>query len=121
MSERFADVLKARRAELRLSLRDFALRAEMDPANVSRLERGKSAPPRDEFVLDRIVLALQWEGADEAIRLKDLATTENGMFPYDIAENESLKSALPLLMRTVRNQQLDDESIEKLIELIKNA
>ncbi len=113
--------MRNRRSELRLSLRDFALRAEMDAANVSRLERGKSSPPQDDEILNRMVRALQWEGSEEAVRFKDVAAVQNGKIPTDLVENENLKSALPLLLRTVGNHQLEDGAIEKLIQLIKEA
>lgn len=121
MSEKFGSMMKARRAELQLSLRDFALRAEMDAGNVSRLERGRSAPPQDAEVLDRIVSALEWTGAAEATRLRDTAAIENHMIPSDIAENEQIMSSLPLLLRTVGNSQLDDAAIDRLVELIKRS
>lgn len=121
MSEKFGTMIKARRAELRLSLRDFALRADMDAGNVSRLERGLSSPPQDAEVLNRIVSALEWSGAADAIHLKDSASIENRMLPPDIAENEKIMSSLPLLLRTVGNSQLDDAAIERLIELIKRS
>lgn len=121
MSSDFGTLLRNRRAELRLSLRDFALRAEMDAANVSRLERGKSAPPQDDEILERMVRALEWDSSDEAVHFKDVAAVQNGRLPADLAESESLKSALPLLLRTVGNHQLEDGAIEKLIQMIKDA
>ena len=36
----FGEMLRKRRKELRLGLREFALKAEMDPGNLSKIERG---------------------------------------------------------------------------------
>ena len=39
----FGELLRARREELRLGLREFAIRADLDPGNLSKIERGRLA------------------------------------------------------------------------------
>lgn len=117
----FGERLRERRAELRLSLRDFALRAAMDPGNLSRIERGRVPPPQDPEILDRITAALELLGTPDGESLRDLAATENGLIPNDIMTDAQVMSALPLLLRTVKNKQLDDDAIERLVQMIKDA
>lgn len=121
MANEFGELLQARRAELRLSLRDCAERAEMDPGNLSRIERGRATPPQDADVLARLIAAVELTGTARGQELMDVAATQNGRIPRDILSNEEVMSALPVLLRTVNNKQLDKEHIEKLVDMIKNA
>lgn len=121
MSKDFGQLVQARRAEIRLTLRDCAVRAGMDAGNLSRLERGRVAPPQDPAILVRLADALELTGSTRAQELFDLASMQNGRIPRDILSNEDVMSALPILLRTVNNKQLDGAQIDKLIELIKSA
>jgi transcriptional regulator with XRE-family HTH domain len=116
----FGDLLRNRRAELRLGLRDFALRADLDPGNLSKIERGRLNAPQDRAIVDRICLALEWDldGA-AAQRARDVAALENGRIPEDLLEDEALLAKLPVLLRTVHNRQLEPDEVEKLIEIIR--
>lgn len=120
MSMDFGQLIQARRAEIRLTLRDCAVRAGMDPGNLSRLERGRVAPPQDSEILQRLTEALELTSS-RAQDLMDVAAMQNGRIPPDIISNEEVMSALPILLRTVNNRQLDGAQVDKLIELIKTA
>lgn len=118
----FGELLRSRRSELRLGLRDFALRAEMDPGNLSKLERGRLNPPQDRRTLDRLSMALEWElGSEEAEQLRDTAALENGRIPEDLLEEPEVMAKMPVLLRTVHNRQLDPEEVERLIEIIREG
>ncbi len=118
----FGEMLRSRRKELRLGLREFALRADMDPGNLSKIERGKLGAPQGENVLDRICLALELElGSEEAQALRDRALVEAGRIPAEILDDDEVLERLPVLLRTVRNKKLDPEQLDRLIEMIKEA
>ncbi len=121
MSKDFGELVQGRRAEIRLTLRDCAVRAGMDAGNLSRLERGRVAPPQDPEILARLIEALELTGSLRAQELMDLGAMQNGRIPRDILSNEEVMSALPILLRTVNNRQLDGAQVDKLIELIKSA
>lgn len=121
MRKDFGEILQERRSKLRLSLRDCAIRANMDPGNLSRIERGRAAPPQDPEVLTRLIEAVELRGTDAGQELFDVAAMQNGRIPHDILSNEEVMSALPVLLRTVNNKQIDGAQIEKLVALIKNA
>lgn len=122
MENEFGRLLQARRRELRLTLRDFAARAGLDPGNLSKIERGKLAPPQDAKVLDRISLALEFErGAAEDRQLRDVASLQNGRIPADIMEDAEVMARMPILLRTVGNRQLSPEQVDRLIEMIRDA
>lgn len=119
---RFGELLREHRKELRLGLREFALRAGMDPGNLSKLERGILNPPQDRGLLDRLCLALELDLAGaEVQKLRDVAAVENGRIPADIAEDEEIMAKIPLLLRTVHNRQLEPEQVERLIEMIRDG
>lgn len=119
---RFGEFIRSRRGELRLTLRDFAKRADMDPGNASKIERGRLAPPQNEAVLRRIAEALQLElHSPERQDLLDMAATANGRIPTDILTNEEAVARLPVLFRTIRNKALDPEKLDKLIQSIREA
>jgi transcriptional regulator with XRE-family HTH domain len=118
----FGDMLRNRRQELRLGLRDAAERAEIDPGNLSKLERGGLKPPQDERALNRLARALEYDlDGPEAERLRDTAYGENGLVPPDILERDAMARRLPLLLRSINNKQLDEEQLERLIEKIRQA
>lgn len=118
----FGEMLKARRKELRLGLREFALRAEMDPGNLSKIERGRLSAPQSENVLNRICLALELDvNSEEAKTFRDRALVEAGRIPSEVMEDEEVLERLPVLLRTVRNKKLDSEQLDRLIEMIKEA
>ena len=120
--EAFGEAIKARRAELRLTLREFAKRSKMDPGNASRIERGRLAPPQAAEVLARIAHALELEeGSTERQNLFDLAAAANGRVPTDILSDEEAMARLPVLFRTVRNKAFDPEKLDKLIQSIREA
>lgn len=121
MINEFGCLINAHRAELRLTLRECAFHAEMDPGNLSRIERGRAAPPQDPEILDRLIAALELTGAEDAQRLRDVAATQNGRIPHDIVANEEVMAALPLLLRTVNNKQLNGAQVEKLVEIIRKS
>ena len=118
----FGDQLRKRRKELRLGLREFALRAGMDPGNLSKIERGRLTAPQSDEVLERICLALEYElESDGAQALTDLAAAETGRIPPEILGDQEVMARMPVLLRTVHNKQLSPEELDRLIEMIKEA
>ena len=118
----FGDQLRKRRKELRLGLREFALKANMDPGNLSKIERGRLGVPQSEDVLERLCRALEYElESDEAQALRDLAVADTGRIPSDILDDQEVMVRMPLLLRTVHNKQLSAEQLDRLIEMIKEA
>lgn len=118
----FGEILRARRVELRLSLRSFAEKAGMDPGNASRLERGRVAPPEADDVLSRIAAALDFEpGEPRFVHLMDAAAAAKGRIPADLLTDEEVASRLPILFRTLRSKPLSSEQLDELIDSIRKA
>jgi transcriptional regulator with XRE-family HTH domain len=122
MQSRFGEALKAARHEKDLTLREFASRAGLHAGNVSKIERGRMAPPQDPAVLDRMIGALDYRPADErAQELKDLAALANGRIPQDLLDDEEVLLRMPVLLRTLKGRRLTTPQVEELVEMIRKA
>lgn len=118
----FGEFIRVRRAALRLSLRSFAEKADLDAGNASRIERGRVAPPENAEILDRIASALDLRrGSPEYQQLMDLAAAAKGRIPQDLLSDEEVAARLPILFRTLRSKPLSGDQLEKLIDSIRKA
>jgi len=118
----FGEFVKARRAELRLSLRAFAEAAGMDPGNASRIERGQVSPPESPEILSRVAKALGLKAKTPLYQqLMDLAAAAKGRIPDDLLTDEEVAARLPVLFRTLRSKPMSGDQLEKLIDSIRKA
>jgi len=117
---KFAQFLREKRIEERITLREFCKKTEQDPSNYSKLERGKLRPPQKEEVLKNYAKALNIEyKSNEWFILTDLAATGNHILPADIASDEEILEMLPAFFRTVRGRKPTSKDIDQLIDLLK--
>lgn len=118
----FGEFFRDRRLETGQTLRSFCQTNGFEPSNVSKLERGRLAPPQAEDVLRRYAHALQLEeGTVEWRTFFDLAYACNGLIPPELLSDEEVVSRLPVLYRTLRGEKITDEQFENLVELIRRA
>lgn len=117
----FGDFLRHLREAREITLRQFALAANWDPANYSKLERGRLAPPQEATKLEvfRQVLQLAPDDKDwrELVRLAALA---RGEIPAGAMAHAELINHLPALFRWV-DGDADDEVLEDLIRAVKKG
>ena len=105
-----------------LTLREFCKKAECDPANISRMERGLMPPPKSRDILERYAKALGLkEGTDDWYMLFDLAAMAKGMMPVDIMEDAELVKALPAFFRNLREQKPTKEELRRIAERIRKG
>ena len=123
MSDRgFGTFFKAKRMELGLTLRKFCIMHDLDPGNISKMERGKLPPPLNEKKLKAYAKMLKIKkGSDDWQTFFDLAAAEAGRVPSDLLSDKEVLAKLPALFRTMRGQQVTDEELEELIKMIKGA
>ena len=123
MPETFGQAVRSRRKELGLTLRRFASLAQMDPANVSRMERYLLPPPGEPAALERIADALQFpKSSPERMKLMDLAAVTAGRIPRDIVENKELLARLPVLFRKLRIEPaVDRDQLDALNGVLRDA
>ena len=116
----FGKFFKQKRIELNLTLREFCRVNGFDPGNISKIERGLLPPPQKKEKRLQYAAALGIkEGTDDWLMFCDLATTSVGRMPQDIASNEEVMNALPILFRSVRKKSLNEEGLKELTESIR--
>jgi predicted ABC-type ATPase/transcriptional regulator with XRE-family HTH domain len=118
----FGEMVKARRAELGLTLREFCRRLGEDPSNWSKIERGILRPPVSREKLRRIagVLGIS-EGSAEWEGLVDVAVIGSGEIPSYVMENREVYGTLPELFRTIGGDSLTAEEIRRMVERLKEG
>src|SRR5690606_16842046 len=99
----FGQLVRSQREKLGLGLREFCVKAGLDPAYLSRIERGLLSPPQDPDRLRELAEALGLlEGSKEGQFFKDAASLQAGRLPPDIRNDEAVLNKLPVLFRTIR-------------------
>jgi transcriptional regulator with XRE-family HTH domain len=122
MSNAFGDFIKRARVKTRESLRDFCGKHGFDPGNYSKMERGLSAPPQREELLERYAQALGFQrNTDDWIEFFDLAAASHGQLPKDLMLEEEVIGKLPVLFRTLRGTKVCPSKLDDLIEMIRKG
>ena len=123
MAERsFGATFKALRIASGRALRVFCLENGFDPGNISKLERGRFAPPQSQEKLREYARALGLEeGSDQWIEFFDRAAAEAGRIPADLLSDEELVKKLPLVFRTVRGARIGKRKLRELAEKIRRT
>jgi len=118
----FGEFFKEKRLELNMSLRRFCTENGLDPGNVSKLERGRLAPPHDHDVLERYAAALHIDkGTPEWFEFFDLACAATGRIPDELLSDEQVAAKLPLLFRAIRESPTRDDDIDRLVEIMRRS
>ena len=118
----FGEFFKKRRMALGYTLRQFCLGKGLDPANISKLERGGMPPPQKREKLEEYARHLEIKkGSTEWYEFFDLARIAQGRIPEDLLKDSELVKRLPLLCRTARGERLSDQQLQELIKIVKGA
>ena len=122
MSALFGEYFRSLRERSGLSLRGFCSANGFDPGNISRLERGTFLPPESMDKLKDYANALGLEpGTSEWIEFFDRAAASRGRIPNDLQDEQQIVQHLPLLFRTLRGKKITSESLDKIVELVREA
>ena len=110
---RFGNFFKERRIALKKTLRQFCFESELDPGNISKLERGILPPPQSREKLEEYAKLLRIKkGSDEWYTFFDLAAAETG---------RKIEDKLPILFRTLRGQKVPNDKLEELIKKLRGS
>ena len=115
----FGEYFKEKRVALGKTLRQFCMDNELDPGNISKLERGLFPPPQHEKLEEYAKFLGLKTGTDHWYRFFDLAAAEAGKIPQDILSDEEVVEKLPILFRTLRGKKVFDEKLNKIVRKIK--
>ncbi len=115
----FGEYIKELRTENRISLREFCRLTKIDPSNWSKIERGKSLPPKSKEVLNEIANVLKIKNDNERCNLLfDLAAIS--YLPIELIDDNSIVEKLPVFFRTLRGKSPTKQELKDLAEIIKN-
>ena len=118
----FGEFFRQRRIALGFTLRSFCKTYQLDPGNVSRLERNIISPSVDEEKLSAYATALKIpRESSEWVTFFDLAHTAKGKIPTDIKNDPQILSMLPAFYRTARGEKLNKKKIKELISLLTSG
>lgn len=118
---RFGEFFKNKRIQLKLTLRKFCSKYNLDPGNISKLERGLLPPPQSSKKLKEYAKYLKLkEGTDDWYQFFDLAAAESGKLPKELMEEEII-DRLPLLFRTLRGKKISKDKLNELIRKIEES
>jgi transcriptional regulator with XRE-family HTH domain len=116
----FGEFVRMRRLDADLGLREFCTRAETDPSNWSKIERGILPAPANREFLESVAKLLKLKkGEKDWYTFFDLASLSQQKIPDDVYEDKNVISALPVFFRTVRGDKPTEEELDKLITLLK--
>jgi len=116
----FGDFFKRKRMELGLTLREFCRKNGFDAGNISKIERGLARAPQSAEIKTKYATALGIrEGTDDWLTFFDLAAADLGQIPEDLMKDERLLRSLPLLFRTVRDGEVSEGDLKRLIEAMR--
>lgn len=123
MGRSFGDFFaQLRRERTGLSLREFCEMHGFDAGNISKLERGRLAPPRSQEKLEEYARALKLEkGSAEWFEFFDRAAASRGEIPRDVMQDAEVVDHLPVLFRTLRGEQVPEDQLKKLLDIIKKS
>ena len=117
----FGSFVRKRRIELGMTLRRLSRKTGQDVGNLSRIERGKLAPPKPERKLKRLADALEISDEEALREFYDLAHVSRGEVPTDILSDKELAGKLPLVFRTMRGDKLSRKKLTELAEVIRES
>ncbi len=118
----FGEFFKEIRQRNGQTLRQFCLKHNLDPGNISKLERGKISPPSSRETLEKYASYLKIkEGANEWYEFFDYAAACSGKIPADVMSDEKLVEKLPVFFRTLRGQRVSNDQLDELIDLIRKS
>jgi transcriptional regulator with XRE-family HTH domain len=121
-SNLFGQFFKKKRIELEMTLRQFCLQNNLDPGNISKIERGILPPPTSAEKLGQYAKSLNIkEGSNDWYEFFDLAHASSGRIPDEILSNKDLVSKLPLVFRTLRGQKLTKDQLNELVEKLREV
>ena len=121
-AKKFGELFKKLRLKSGYSLREYCRRYDKDAAFISKMERGKVAPPLKTESLEELALSVGLKrNSEEWSNFISAALISAGRIPKEALSNEQVLQYLPLFLRTMTGEKIPESQLDELIEVIKNA
>lgn len=122
MANDFGTYAMQLRVRLHKTLRQFCVDNSLDPGNVSKLERGLSAPPQSEVALKKYAHALQLKPqTPEWEKFFALAATAAGKIPKRVLADKEVMAQLPVLFMALSRRKPSREKLKRIVKIIKES
>ena len=116
----FGAFIRERRLSLKLTARDVASNADLQPSNLCNLEHGLILPSQEPNRLKSLAEALRFKrGTGESNDFFDKAAKATGSIPVDIADIISENEAMPIMLRSIGNRRLKKADIARIVALVR--
>ena len=116
----FGTFIRERRLSLKLTARDVASQADLQPSNLCNLEHGVTLPSKDPLRLKSLATALRFKrGTGESQDFFDKAARATKSIPVDIADIISENEAAPIMLRSIGNRRLSKTDIARIVALVR--
>ena len=115
----FGEFFKEKRLALGKTLREFCLEHGLDPVHISKLERGRLAPPKSDSTLRKYAECLRLN-SKEWETFRELARIGAGRIPEYLTDEEIL-ARLPVFFRALKGTELTEAKLDRLIEMIRES
>ena len=115
----FGEYFKHKRIEMGKTLREFCREHDLDPGNLSKLERNRISPPQNDKTLRKYAQHLGLD-EEEWEEFEELAALGAGKLPAYLSDEELVKK-LPILFRVLKGQELTEEKLRQFAEMIRKA
>ena len=117
--KKFNEILREKRIEKRLTLKEFCELAGDDPANLSRVELGLRTPPKA-GIIERYAIALGLED-DEYQAFMDLAALARREIPDNISDEDLYGKFPAFICNMDRSTRPTDKQYKEAIKIVKKA
>ena len=118
----FGELHESLRKKQRLTLRKYCEASGFDPGNISKIERGRMAPPQNDEKLAKMATILGLSKNSKEWQLFFFTAHANaGKIPKEVLSDEEVLRKIPLLFRKLSGQKLTKEELTDLIETIRRA
>ena len=115
--KRFGELLSEHRASKRMSLREFCRSVKVDSSNISKIERGKAAPPKKKEIIMKYAQVLGIDEDEKKLQeFYHASCLENNIIPDDVN-----KELMPAFFRTASKRKPTEEERERIIKLINES
>jgi len=120
-SKRFGDLFRELRLKNRYTLRAYCRKFNRDPAYISRIERGITPPPENSEEIENYARSFNLEeGSRQWIEFYNLAVVSRKKKSEPILSEKELVGKLPLFVTTTSGKPLDNDKLDKLIDIIRD-
>jgi transcriptional regulator with XRE-family HTH domain len=113
----FGELLRNKRVEIGMTLREFARLTSYDASNLSKIERDITLPPSTITLRAWAQHLKMGLNTTECQEFLDIAQLSRNRIPDDVSP-QFRNQLLPALLRTSRSKHLTKEEFDRLIKLL---